>query len=144
VLDFRRLAFQAEEEEDTFIRPETMLRNALMAIDPEYAKRTEYAQGSQPSRPEEEDHDSADTESPEDTQMQTQRRRRSKVDKPNGALLAMRVAVLPIPEDGDVRLLFLPPGADPPPGVATALLVPPTEEDAELLAKVYADCAAKL
>ena len=57
---------------------------------------------------------------------------------------ALRVAVLSMPEDGEVRLLFLPPGAVPPEGVATALLVAPTERDAEILARIYAQSDAKL
>ena len=56
----------------------------------------------------------------------------------------MRVAVLPIPEERDVRLVFLGPGAAPPPGVAIALLVPQSEEDARRLAMIYAACDAKL
>jgi hypothetical protein len=61
-----------------------------------------------------------------------------------GGLLTLRVAVLPIPEEGEIRLLFLSPGEEPPPGVATALLVPPTQRDAELLAKLYDESDAKL
>ncbi|HZO16087.1 MAG TPA: hypothetical protein VFB62_22590, partial [Polyangiaceae bacterium] len=142
VINFRRLDFQLDEsEEDTFIRPETLLRRALLAIDPDYARRTEYAPGEK-----RESNGHEETGDPPDTQMETQRRRRSspEVAPPNGSLATFRVAVLPIPEDGDVRLLFLPPGADAPTGVATALLVAPTERDAELLAKVYAECNAKL
>ena len=144
VINFRRLDFQLDEsEEDTFIRPETLLRRALLAIDPDYARRTEYASSAAAKSGE----NGSDTPSDApDTQMETQRRRRSAHDvaPPNGSLATFRVAVLPIPEDGDVRLLFLPPGADAPAGVATALLVAPTERDAELLAKVYAECNAKL
>jgi hypothetical protein len=175
VMSLRRLDFQLDEtEEDTFIRPETMVRRALIAIDPGYADRTAYdgpeeratrarGEGEESSEIEVDrdvgdDGEGVDAEGVVgesvdgegvDTQAQTQRRRRKPSPSrdgaaPRGSLPALRVAVLPIPEDGDVRLLFLPPGAEPPPGVAVALLVPPTERDAELLAEVYADCNAKL
>ena len=52
--------------------------------------------------------------------------------------------MLAIPEERDVRLLFIPPGASPPPGVAVALLVPPSEEDARLIHEIYEDTDAKL
>lgn len=59
-------------------------------------------------------------------------------------LAAFRVAVLPIPEERDVRLIFISPGQEPPPGVATALLVPPSPEDARLISEIYNDTDAKL
>jgi hypothetical protein len=62
---------------------------------------------------------------------------------PDG-LMTMRVAVLPIPDEGDVLIVFLAPGSEPPEGVATALLVAPTERDAQMLACVYANSAAKI
>jgi hypothetical protein len=62
----------------------------------------------------------------------------------SSTLPTMRVAVLPIPEEGDVRLVFLGPNEQPPPGVAVAMLVPSTPADAELLADVYNETDAKL
>jgi hypothetical protein len=47
-------------------------------------------------------------------------------------------------EEGDVCVLFVPPGAEPPPGVAAAVLVPTSERDAEVLARIYTDSDAKL
>ncbi|MBW2454007.1 MAG: hypothetical protein JRI68_05840 [Deltaproteobacteria bacterium] len=95
--------------------------------------------------------DDEDDEEDQDTQVETQRRakpataqKKRRTLVPIGVLPALRVAVLHIPEEGDVRLLFLPPGATPPPGVATALLVAPSQRDAELLTEVYAKCDAKL
>jgi hypothetical protein len=160
-----------------------------MAIDPQYAERTDYeydgvgeapdpqpvardseagpgsvAPGSvapdsvEPDsvEPESVEPDSVEPESERDdpasddapTEADTQRHR--KVSLPAaagpmpGGLLTLRVAVLPIPEEGEIRLLFLSPGEEPPPGVATALLVPPTQRDAELLAKLYDESDAKL
>lgn len=63
---------------------------------------------------------------------------------PRAHLPALRVAVVPIPEDRDVRLIFLPPDARAPRGMATAWLVAPSVEDAELLAEVVSACTAKL
>ncbi len=178
-----------ETEEDTFIRPETMLRRALMAIDPDYAKRIDYAAheaserrrlGSSrgpSSHPEPRStrrtqlsdtalapldgmlsgRASSAQESEPPDEEDTRRRRSSLGPRGSsapslvpsggwlaGALPAVRVAVLPIPEERDVRLLFLPPGAEAPPGVAVALLVPTTDEDAALLARIYAESDAKL
>ncbi len=167
-----------ESEEDTFIRPETMLRRALMAIDPHYAQRTDYdydGVGEEPSprpvpgrilRTSEENAaalvdphamptpQSLDSEEllsddePTDPRQQLARPRQAPpavaAGPMPGGLLTLRVAVLPIPEEGDVRLIFLSPGEEPPPGVATALLVPPSEEDARLLAELYAASDAKL
>lgn len=230
-----------DAEEDTFIKPETMLRRALMAIDPNYVRRTEYnddGTGPDPAfispevdedvtpqsssaRPvpgwgwddEEEDEDGEgeteiardddggsaeatqeveafdvidetdaveptdgdrevdDVEEVEeefdDLQAETVRFRVSDTDEANaepsgdepaprkkmpshaagpmpGGLLTLRVALLPIPEEGDIRIVFLSPEEEPPPGVATALLVPPSEEDAKLLAALYGESEAKL
>lgn len=175
-----------ETEEDTFIRPETMLRRALMAIDPDYASRTDYtthewgerrrrwsssgalsqADDDAARRPQGSDTDLAPlagaprpntTASAESAAPDPRRRkssagaRRSSIPSRSssagvipGALPALRVAVLPIPEERDVRLLFLPPGAEAPEGVAVALLVPSSEEDAALLATIYAESDAKL
>ncbi|MEZ4439621.1 MAG: hypothetical protein R3B72_11065 [Polyangiaceae bacterium] len=227
-----------DSEEETFIRPDTMIRRALMAIDPDYARRTEY-------RPEDDEDDDDDDEAPDsgseapdsarppraawgwdeppprgkswgwdddeparasswgwgeddevagssrwsepdeeeadtgridehEEQAETVRRSRKELplakradgpsapptaeDRPKpkavepnhtagpmpGGLLTLRVALLPIPEEGDVRIIFLSPDEDPPPGIATALLVPPSEEDARLIAALYGDSAAKL
>jgi hypothetical protein len=52
--------------------------------------------------------------------------------------------VLPIPDERDVRLVFLGPDAAPPRGVVVATLVPATDEDARRLATIYATTAAKL
>ncbi len=97
------------------------------------------------------DDEDDDEDEDQDTQVETQRRAKSGLGKPRrralvpiGVLPALRVAVMHIPDEGDVRVLFLSPGATPPPGVATALLVPPTQRDAELLTEVYAKCDAKL
>jgi len=180
---FRALGLHFDEnEEDTFVRPETMLRRALLAIDPDYARRTDYdddgvgeAPSARPVHNHRESRKIADTRSDSEVESdgdwaaddedsdppdETIRRRsvsdsaapsmtgpvspRASAGPMPGGLLTVRVAVLPIPEDGDVRLIFLSPGEEPPPGVATALLVPPSQEDAELLAKLYADSAAKL
>ncbi len=173
-----------DTEEDTFIRPETMLRRALMAIDPQYAERTdidtedadedESGDDYRPSRPyfESEAERFADEEEdtakrgipstePEAEDEKTRERvgdlvaeaeRRKLGSEPTVAasssalmqgLSAFRVAVLPIPEERDVRLIFIPPGQDPPPGVATALLVPPSPEDARLINEIYNDTDAK-
>ena len=164
------------------VRPETMLRRALLAIDPDYARRTEYRDdsdaeldarspwgvsaaqvsgmlaershvGDQPVQ------DEPVANAPvaladqvpesEDPQEQTQRRRLPSDAAQVGAvgpagLMALRVAVLPIPEEGDVRLIFLSPGEQPPPGVAVALLVPPSEQDAQLIAELYRETEAKV
>jgi hypothetical protein len=162
-----------ESEQDTFILPETQLRRALTNIDPNYPDRVDYRPGDEeedeenlgtaslPSVPGDpagsaarggwDDDEEDDDEEDQDTQVETQRRAQPSGAKPKrrtlvpiGVLPALRVAVLHIPEEGDVRLLFLPPGATPPPGVATALLVAPTQRDAELLTEVYAKCDAKL
>ncbi|HHH31388.1 MAG TPA: hypothetical protein ENK57_23990 [Polyangiaceae bacterium] len=199
-----------DREEDTFIRPETMLRRALMAIDPNYVRRTEYnddGSGPDPAfvSPEvdeeitpqrtsaphvpgwgwDDDEDAEDEgetaavpldERPEeefdDLQAETARFRASdskeeadasatpdevaqappaRKETPShaagpmpGGLLTLRVALLPIPEEGDIRIVFLSPEEEPPPGVATALLVPPSEEDAKLLAALYGETDAKL
>jgi len=163
-----------DSEQDTFILPETQLRRALTDIDPNYPDRVDYQPGQEeddeedlgtaslPSVPDEDrvprpsgvarrgGWDEDDDED-QDTQVETQRRSRGPANQrkhrtlvPVGVLPALRVAVLHIPEEGDVRLLFLPPGATPPPGVATALLVAPSQRDAELLTEVYAKCDAKL
>ncbi len=199
---FAGLGYGPEAEEDTFIRPETMLRRALMAIDPHYADRTEIRSDardddSSPGRFEHDsspgrfDHDSSPglyQPSPfvepeqsfvdaEDAPPTGRSGRRSEADDPNDettrqrvgdivaaadarkssasyptatgpslipGIAAFRVAVLPIPEERDVRLLFLAPGTDPPPGVAVALLVPPSEEDARMINEIYNDTDAKL
>jgi hypothetical protein len=193
---FAGLPYKADNaEEDTFIRPETMLRRALMAIDPNYAERTEIdTDDLEELEPEEEDSspgaftperpyvtptiddEEEDTakrrqgggvEVPDDPDDEKTRERvgdlvaaadRRKSNAPSPApqaraqsssglvpgLAAFRVAVLPIPEERDVRLIFIPPGADPPPGVATALLVPPSPEDARLINEIYNDTDAKL
>ena len=206
---FRALGF-TDGEEDTFIRPETMLRRALMAIDPSFAERTDYhydGVGEPPQEfpvpprpPSDEDDRGEDTpkritsapksparkvisswgegedsisivsldgdevdevddgefnedDEPTDPNNKTLKREPAQAESARavakagpmpGGLLTLRVAVLPIPEEGDIRLIFLSPGEDPPPGIATALLVPPSQEDAELLAKLYADSEAKL
>jgi len=231
-----------ESEEETFIRPETALRRALLRIDPDYARRVDLPPGSElrggrvvraespedsdselpeSERPELEDYDSeqhgledydseqhgledydseqhdpeqprrtatrregrndgperarprkrsrarlqyqtledehisgiaapalhpeelGDDEASEDPNDRTQPRAH-RAGLPSGALPTLRVAVLPLPDEGDVRILFLPPGAEPPPGVASALLVPTTVRDAQLLARVYDESDAKL
>ncbi len=136
-----------ESEQDTFVLPETALRRALTDIDPGYPERIDYGS----TAGDDGAGDDEDDEEDQDTQVETQRRAKPSTSRPRrrtlvpvGVLPALRVAVLHIPEDGDVRLLFLSPGATPPPGVATALLVPPTQRDAELLTEVYAKCDAKL
>lgn len=63
---------------------------------------------------------------------------------PMPSLPAVRVALVPVPEDGDVRVVFLGPGAVAPPGIATAMLVPTSPEDAERLARLHADCSARI
>jgi hypothetical protein len=168
---FPELKLPEGGEEDTVIRPEEMLRRALMAIDPDYARRTDWTVEAPPTEVDDASElDSDDFESddgvqraassgaPEDpgdpaasdeeeTQATTRRRRHASVAAgavPEGALPALRVAVLAVPEDGDVRLVFLPPGEQAPPGVVVALLVPTTAEDAEKLARLYAECHAKL
>jgi len=197
-----------DTEEDTFIKPETMLRRALMAIDPNYVRRTEYNDDGtgpdpafispdpeEPPQPsaahqipsgwgwddeeddgeEDEGETAVEQEEPEeeldDLQAETVRFRASDTDdveqedeeqdqpdvpepRPKtpshaagpmpGGLLTLRVALLPIPEEGDIRIVFLSPEEQPPPGVATALLVPPSEEDAKLLAALYGESEAKL
>lgn len=174
------LGMAGESEEDTFIRPETMLRRALMAIDPQYAERTDYdydGVGDQPtprpvpgrilrsseenaaapiadphSMPTPQSLDSEELLSDDEPTDPRQQLIKPKNEAPPvaatgpmpGGLLTLRVAVLPIPEEGDIRLIFLSPGEEPPPGVATALLVPPSEEDARLLAQLYAESDAKL
>jgi hypothetical protein len=193
-----------ESEEETFVRPETLVRRALMAIDPDYARRTDYSDweesssddGPDESTPSRGDSwetggrascgdswetgerasrgdswesggrgsqaESAAPSTDRDRDAKTQRRAEAALDSaaaPNrsrapsggqqagpvpGALPALRVAVLYIPEERDVRLVFLPPDAEPPEGVAVALLVPLSEIDAQRLAQVYADCDSKL
>lgn len=226
-----------DAEEDTFIKPETMLRRALMAIDPNYVRRTEYnddgsgpdpafvspevdeevtpqrssarevpgwgwdddededeeAEGETAVAEEDETSGVAETtreveqlppslpadeldadpveEDLDDLQAETVRFRISETDEAEaevvpeptpdepaprrkmpshaagpmpGGLLTLRVALLPIPEEGDIRIVFLSPEEEPPPGVATALLVPPSEEDAKLLAALYGESEAKL
>ena len=179
-----------DTEEDTFIRPETMLRRALMAIDPNYADRTEIdsdgddeeepfeprrppfqdsralAGGDDEATPTPESLEESDDPNDETTRQRVgdlvaaadQRKEAPKKEEappaaaaPAGAspglipgIAAFRVAVLPIPEEGDVRLLFIPPGAAPPPGVAVALLVPPSEHDARLINEIYEETDAKL
>ena len=163
-----RFAIRGEDsDEDTRIRPETMLRRALMAIDPDYARRTEYSpleeaernrrDASLSSNPGSTPPDSAhELRQPpfkgDDPEAATERRKsmpaHAERTDSTGAQVStfpgMRVAVLPIPEERDVRLVFLGPGAAPPPGVAIALLVPQSEEDARRLAMIYAACDAKL
>lgn len=221
----------SDTEEDTFIKPETMLRRALMAIDPNYVRRTEYnddGTGPDPAfvspevdeevtpqrssaRPvpgwgwddDDDDGDDDDEEGEGETEVATEQAdgtaedtqevealEVADVDQPQeefddlqaetvrfrmatggeddgearaanepaprkkvpshaagpmpGGLLTLRVALLPIPEEGDIRIVFLSPEEDPPPGVATALLVPPSEEDAKLLAALYGESEAKL
>ncbi len=145
-----------ETDEDTMIRPETAVRRALIAIDPDHDRRTSYDHSADLW----EDWDDAEEVEPEPDESSTGEELsgeqqvgaspdgsgsvRSDPSSVPGALPAIRVAVLPIPEEGDVRLLFLPPGVAAPPGVAVAFLVPPTAEDAERLAKVYRECNAKL
>jgi len=168
-----RLARRFEDsEEDTFVRPGTRLRRALLAIDPEYAERTDYAEDEafeeelappsdslrhslnrEPASSDtgEAPPDSASTQ-PElarrssTSEQETARRMSAAPDVRTipGALPTVRVAVLPIPEERDVRLVFLGPGEVAPPGVAVALLVPQTEEDAERLARIYAESNSKL
>jgi len=155
-----------EGDEDTFVRPETMLRRALLAIDPAYAQRTDYDQANAgparapldfpasltPSREAVDTETDAEAPTPvrnvgasvmdageEAPEHDTERQLRAAPTDQH-----LRVAVVPIPEEGDVRLLFLPPGAQAPPGVATALLVAPTAHDAALLAKLYKESDAKL
>ncbi|MBM4375328.1 MAG: hypothetical protein FJ095_09605 [Deltaproteobacteria bacterium] len=168
-----------EGEEDTFIRPETALRRALLAIDPGYAQRIDYSPDDGPddgppaSRPRSSARSSredswstprrpldsttavgpASDEAPardSDTMALVEADTERPSSAPGtssaipGALLALRVAVLPIPEERDVRLVFLTSDAAPPPGVIVATLVPATEEDARRLAAVYANTDAKL
>lgn len=180
----RRVGRRGEEgDEDTFIRPETMLRRALMAIDPDYARRTAYSPleeadrkrrggssgtSSRPSAwppgrvPLSSDSTVAPSNSvpggsfpglhSDDPEELTERRasstnllsRSGSQGSMPGVLQGFRVAVLPIPEERDVRLVFLTPGAAPPPGVAVAMLVPESEEDAQRLSVIYAECDAKL
>lgn len=180
---------EEESDEDTVIRPETMLRRALLAIDPEYANRTDYSsrdmaerrrRGSSAASSSHPDSRRARSSLLSDTGIaprrssalalgstgaemeqadgEATRKQRSRPELQGesdegetgttwsipGSLPALRVAVLPIPEERDVRLLFVPPGVAPPPGVALATLLPMTEEDAELLAEIYADTDAKL
>jgi hypothetical protein len=163
-----RLAKRFEDsEEDTFVRPGTRLRRALLAIDPEYAERTDYAEeelappSSSPRHSLNRDPASSDTgEAPPDSaSTQPELARRSSTSEQEtarrmsaapevrtipGALPTVRVAVLPIPEEHDVRLVFLGLGEEAPPGVAVALLVPQTEEDAQRLARIYAESNSKL
>jgi len=147
-----------DSEEDTMIRPETAVRRALIAIDPDHDRRTSYDHSddlwddwddAEEVEPEPDDSPDSEPDSgPESEPLPatTTFSGASSTDSPfvPGALPAIRVAVLPIPEEGDVRLLFLPPGVPAPPGVAVAFLVPPTAEDAQRLAKVYRECDAKL
>ena len=199
-----------ESEEETFVRPETALRRALMAIDPEYTNRVDLPPQSRlraqardgssqaPAQEDSEEMAAAPTPSEQSDALPLRRRANKShrsaspslarqryetlVDRaavrepedevshdrptskgsvppadgepreprpparslPPGALPTLRVAILPIPEEGDVRLIFLAPGVDPPPGVAVAMLVPPSEEDAKILARVYRDTDAKL
>ncbi|MSP25656.1 MAG: hypothetical protein EXR75_10920 [Myxococcales bacterium] len=60
------------------------------------------------------------------------------------ALPAFRVIVVAIPDESDVRIMFLADGSEAPPGAAVALLVPTSPEDAQRLMAIYATCDAKL
>jgi len=51
------------------------------------------------------------------------------------SVVAVRVAVTG--RDGDLRLIPLAPGANPPPGAAVALLVPATDSDAAAINKLF-------
>jgi len=63
---------------------------------------------------------------------------------PTGILPALRVALLTIAEEGEVRLLFLNPDEEPPPGVPTAMLVATSPEEAERLHTLFETTKAKL
>lgn len=173
----RRSSLGFEEgEEDTFIRPETMLRRALLAIDPGYAERTDYTSddgrratsrssapptrsgsfgderqrsgGSGSFADAERERSGRHGSAPSETDPEADTERRTSDPAASGtipgALPAVRVAVLEIPEERDVRLLFLPAHAEAPAGVVVATLVPATDEDARRLAEIYARTAAKL
>ena len=149
-----------ESEEETFVRPETLVRRALMAIDPDYARRTAYTSevddapdSALPSSIAGSSWDDSSgslaspashASNPLDVPTARAATRASGAPHLPGALPAVRVAVLPIPDERDVRLVFLPPDAEPPPGVAVALLVPLSEEDARRIAELYRECDAKL
>jgi hypothetical protein len=145
-----------DAEENTLVRPETAVRRALMAIDPDYARRTDYHDeepSSQPPSSQGEWPEGDEKSEREDTERRSSSAGTSSASgasdagaaaKLPGALPAVRVAVLPIPEERDVRLVFLSPGAEPPPGVAVAMLVPVSEEDARRLASVYEETDSKV
>ncbi len=63
---------------------------------------------------------------------------------PTGILPALRVALLSIAEEGEVRLLFLNPDEEPPPGIPTAMLVATSPEEAERLHTLFETTKAKL
>jgi hypothetical protein len=69
---------------------------------------------------------------------------RPAVKTPTGILPALRVALVAIAEEGEVRLLFLNPNEEPPPGVPTAMLVATSPEEAERLHALFETTTAKL
>ena len=86
-----------------------------------------------------------DEEERQDDHRRAERRSSvSEAPRLTGALPVYRVNLVPIPDEQDVRLLFVSAATPAPRGLASALLVPQSEEDAELLRAIYDGCDAKV
>lgn len=154
----------------TSVMSKTRLRRAMLAIDPDYAARVDFdpAARLRETRPEHGPIDeavgseAAPTGRLEPLEAETERRlapveRAADVGEPSHvaaapaagyeidvALPAYAVNVVFLRDEGDVCLLFVPPGTTPPAGVASALLVPQSARDAEIIDEIYQGCDAKL
>jgi hypothetical protein len=164
----RRRGFSDSDPEMTIVRPETALRRALTRIDPNYPQRIDLPESQAPESqaPESQAPESqsprplpaagrpAATKTGEDPSGVHQRgdppastRRGISQTRPGAAphtLPAIRVALLPIADEGEIRLLFLDADEDAPPGVTTAMLVATTPEEAEHLRALLENTDAKL
>ncbi len=116
-----------EAEQETFIRPETMLQRDDAPENETTGEPVGNRVAAADHRPSPAEASTTEATSP-----------------PVAGLTAFRVAVVPVPEVREVRLIFIPPGTDPPPGVAIAWLVPPSPDDARRIDEIYNDMHAKL
>lgn len=128
-----------EQDETDSILPEAMVRRALLALDPGHTRKETGDPDNWENRP----YPVAPAEESPPPHAATRHSRDHEEPLPSAAEVpssmpapAQRVAVMAVPETGDVRIVFLEKDQPAPAGGAEALLVAPSRQDAKLIAQV--------